>query len=268
MSAEFENVEIHNPTGKFPCILACDHASATISPLYRNLGLDADVLTKHVASDIGVAPVVRALSHLLDAPAVLARQSRLLLDTNRWIADPESIPECSDGIRVPGNAGVTPEERQERQDLFFWPFHTAIASLFNAMRERHEVTYFIAVHSCTRKLSSGPPREMDGGTIWHERSGFADEVATVLTQRFNLTIESNAPYSGIGGTAFTVDYHTWGTGVPAFGLEIINDRLSSPSDQAYWTSCLATALEDVCTRRTAWRNSGDTERFGRQKHSA
>lgn len=236
-------VEIVNPEGSFPCLLVCDHASAYIPPEYGALGLPHGWESQHIALDIGIERVVRDLSSQLDAPAVLACHSRLLLDTNRWIADAQSVPEVSDGVVIPGNRNLNDAERQDRQERYFWPFHTAIAEQIDRLRARHDKPTFFALHSCTRQLMQGSARSMDGGTIWHEDSQFARAIAKNLQDTFGLTITDNEPYSGIGGGAFTLDYHTWATGIASCGFEIVNDLISTNAEQCHWAERLAFVLK-------------------------
>ena len=51
---------------------------------------------------------------MLGAPAVLANYSRLFIDPNRHPGTPASIVEVSDGIAIPGNAGVDEVEAARR----------------------------------------------------------------------------------------------------------------------------------------------------------
>jgi predicted N-formylglutamate amidohydrolase len=53
-------------------------------------------------------------SRLLDAPLVLQRYSRLVQDCNRPPEAPSAMPEMSESTPIPGNAGLTPEERAAR----------------------------------------------------------------------------------------------------------------------------------------------------------
>src|ERR1700732_2470930 len=48
---------------------------------------------RHSVGVIGAAEVTRRLAALLDAPAVLCGYSRLVIDCNRGLGDPTSIPE-------------------------------------------------------------------------------------------------------------------------------------------------------------------------------
>src|SRR3546814_7634438 len=97
------------------------------------LGLDEAALARHIAWDIGIAEVTRHLARRLDAPAVLSRFSRLIVDPNRQLDNPTLIPEISDGTVVPGNRELDAGARRARVDTFFRPYHAAIARQPDAM---------------------------------------------------------------------------------------------------------------------------------------
>lgn len=174
-----EAVELFNPRGVFPCLLVCDHASSALPEVHDGLGLDPAQLREHIGVDIGIAPVVRAQSVLLDAPAILTRQSRLLIDCNRWVADPGSIPVESGGIPVPGNMGLNDGARAERQHRYFWPYHRRIHRFLTEMRTRHRAPMFLTLHSFTRQLGT-ERRDVDGGTFWHHDSRLSDALLVQL----------------------------------------------------------------------------------------
>ncbi|UVK55752.1 N-formylglutamate amidohydrolase [Mesorhizobium sp. AR02] len=242
-----DNVEILNPDGGFPCLILCDHASSALPSRYGALGLAPDDLRKHIGVDIGIDGVARGLAARLDAPLLSTRWSRLLLDCNRWIADPRLILSESDGIDVPANHGITDEEWQLRCDRYFWPYHRAVGRAVEALRMRERFPFLLSLHSCTRQLGSDY-RKWDAGTIWHESDSLSNALIEALGQRGDLLLGDNAPYSGIGGT-FTIDYHSWGTGLPACGLEIVNDGLRTDQAIAGWTDRLTAALAGIAARR-------------------
>src|SRR5689334_23630647 len=95
-------MEIFHGEGRAPVLITCDHASRAVPRALAGLGLDPELLMQHIGWDIGAADVTRRLAHLLDAPAVLAGYSRLVVDCNRDPGDPTSMPEVSDGVTVPG----------------------------------------------------------------------------------------------------------------------------------------------------------------------
>ena len=73
-------------------------------------------------------------ARLLDAPLVLQRYSRLVVDCNRPFAAPDCFPALSDGTPVPGNGGLTEQERRRRFEEIHQPFHRALAALARPAR--------------------------------------------------------------------------------------------------------------------------------------
>ncbi|WP_372840447.1 N-formylglutamate amidohydrolase [Phaeovulum sp.] len=242
--AEDDAIEVFNPKGRFPGLLVCDHASAHVPRRYDGLGLPPETLNLHIGVDVGIAAVTRALAAAIDAPAVLTRTSRLLIDCNRWIADPTSIPQESDGITVPGNCNLNGEARAERQERYFWPYHRMIHRMLAQKHADHAAPIFLAMHSCTRQLGQ-ERRDIDAGTFWHSDARLSSALISELSREPGLQVAENLPYSGFVGTSFTLDYHTWGTGIPATGLEIVNDWVLTPPDQERWAERLAAALRKI-----------------------
>ena len=80
-------------------VIIGDHASAHV-PEDVDLGIAADVLTRHVAIDIGVAPLAEALCDALGCDAILGGVSRLVCDFNREEDAPGLFPIASDGIWI------------------------------------------------------------------------------------------------------------------------------------------------------------------------
>ena len=84
-------------------LFICDHAGRDIPAQLGRLGLPAAALDLHIAWDIGAAQVTRRLAAAFEAPAILQRYSRLVVDCNRDPASPGAIAEASDGVVIPGN---------------------------------------------------------------------------------------------------------------------------------------------------------------------
>src|SRR5205823_3239834 len=123
---EADPVEIACPEGKSVFVLTGDHAGRVIPRRLGNLGLTTPQLETHIAWDIGIAGVARQLSVALDAPLVLQRYSRLVIDCNRDPAVQSSIPTISESTSIAGNLSVSPRERQFRRKCIFDPYHAAI----------------------------------------------------------------------------------------------------------------------------------------------
>ena len=135
-SGEPGPVRILNENGSARLLLVGDHVSNRIPASLDRLGLENSVLQEHVAYDIGTRKLITHLSQHLDAPAVLAGYSRLVVDLNRGLTDPTVIPEVSDGIPIPGNRGLSREDRAQRIHCFYSPYRLAVDDMLYRMRER------------------------------------------------------------------------------------------------------------------------------------
>ena len=119
-------VEHVHREGKSPVLVTCDHASRAVPRCLGKLGLGDPELALHIGWDIGAGAVTRDLSRLLDAPGILTGYSRLVIDCNRDLEDPTSIPAVSDGVAVPGNRDLSGAERRRRIETLFRPYHATI----------------------------------------------------------------------------------------------------------------------------------------------
>ena len=126
--------EVVNRDGSARAVLICDHAGRAIPRALGRLGLDDAALARHIAWDIGIADVTRKLAKKLDAAAVLAGYSRLVIDCNRRLDDPTSIAQESDGVEVPGNRGLTADDRARRAASCFAPYHAAVDAVIAGRR--------------------------------------------------------------------------------------------------------------------------------------
>ena len=130
-------------------LILCDHASNAIPEEYANLGLPAAELDRHIAYDIGAAAVTRALARRLDAPAILTRFSRLLIDPNRGRDDPTLVMRLSDGAVIPGNRGVDEAEVARRVRRFYDPYDAAIRLAIEWALCADHPPLIVAIHSFT-----------------------------------------------------------------------------------------------------------------------
>ena len=240
--------EVLNADGASSALLICDHASPVIPAAMDVLGLDADALGRHVAFDIGAAEVTRSLSRRLDAPAVLAGYSRLLIDMNRQPGDPDSIVEVSDATPVPGNRGLSEEEEALRGEAFFWPYHRAIAAVMAHLWRRGPAPALFSIHSFTPSLN-GEDRQWDIGVLWNRDPRLALPLIHELRQRDHLRVGDNEPYSG-REKAYTIDLHAGVAGLPNCAVEIRQDHLETPQGAAHWAEILGDALEGILAMET------------------
>jgi predicted N-formylglutamate amidohydrolase len=232
-------VTILNLAGVSPFVLVCEHASNFIPERYGRLGLPEAELLRHIAWDVGAAELTRALVSRLDAPAFLAGASRLLIDCNRPLGSPTSIPEVSERA-IPGNWRLDATERRARARDWFEPLHTAITQHLDDRAARRTPTAVIGVHSFTPVLD-GVERPMQAGILFAASSTFGRTMTADLRREDGLIVAENAPYR-IDDEDWTIPVHADARDLPGVLIEIRHDELASPAGVAIWEDRLARAL--------------------------
>lgn len=226
--------------GAADILILCDHASSAV-PSDIDLGIDPELLTKHIAVDIGAAAVSEAMAAALDAPAILATVSRLVIDLNREPDRLGLIPHSSDGHAIPGNDEA---DRAGRIARFHTPYHRLIAQ---TIRTRHP-KLIVSVHSFTPRLEQhdGADRPWEIGILYN-RDARAAQIGIELFRAAGVVTGDNEPYSGRVLNA-TMNRHAEGNGIPYLGIEIRNDLISDPAGVAHWAQLLAGIVKDARNR--------------------
>ncbi|MBK7541150.1 MAG: N-formylglutamate amidohydrolase [Candidatus Competibacteraceae bacterium] len=234
-----------NPDGKASVVLVCDHASNRIPANLDQLGLGSVELSQHIAWDIGAAPVARLLAERLDAPAVLAGYSRLVIDCNRPPGDPTSIAQVSDGIIVPGNLHLDDAAAEARSNEVFWPYHHAITQML-AQRWRHgngRTPALVAIHSFTPVLN-GFRRPWQLGVLWNRDARLALPLLHQFRADLEVCVGDNEPYSG-REVGFTMNAHGGAAGLSHVEIEIRQDLLVDTSGCERWAAVIGNALAEA-----------------------
>ena len=245
--------EVLNPDGAASMLLVCDHASRAIPKSLDTLGLDQKQLDLHIAWDIGAADVTRQLSERLDAAAVLAGYSRLLIDVNRQDGDPGSIPLVSDTIPIPGNQDLNEDEQRQRVESFFRPYHTAAADALAHLWRRGPAPGLFSIHTFTPSLG-GEDRYWDIGVLWNRDPRMPTPLMEKLrmAEDGTLHVGDNEPYSG-REIAYTIDLHAGAAGLPNCAVEIRQDLVETPEGVERWADILAEAFADILADDTLHR---------------
>lgn len=233
--------EILNPDGRAPLLLVCDHASRAFPPHLGTLGVAEPDTFEHIAWDIGAAAVTRGLAAALDAPAVLCRWSRLVVDCNRRLTDPSAFAEISDAIPIPGNQSMTAEDREWRIKAIWEPYHAAIEERLDAFASRDITPAFISVHSFTPLLGEAA-RPWHVGILWDQDERIPRPVLESLKRVDGLHVGDNEPYSGRHPTDYTLHAHAALRGLPYVGFEVRQDLLATEAGIDYWVGLLSEAI--------------------------
>lgn len=210
-------------------LLLCDHASNRV-PAGIDLAIAPALLDLHIAVDIGAGPLTRSLAAALDAPAILATVSRLVIDLHREPDHAGLIPQVSDGHPIPGNDTA---DRFARIARFHAPYHRLLARRIRTQRPR----LILSIHSFTPRLEhGGTPRPWEVGILYNRDTRAALPAIDHLRGQGFVTGD-NEPYSGRLLNA-TLNRHAEGQGIPSLAIEIRNDLIADPAGVQQWSQVL------------------------------
>jgi len=224
-------------------VIVCDHASNHIPEQYGNLGLPATQLARHIAYDIGVREVTLRLARTLNAPAVLAGFSRLLIDPNRAADDPTLVMKIADGAIIPGNVAVDEAEVEARLAAFHAPYHRAVAKMINQAVEAGVPPAIFSVHSFTPRFKD-QDRPWHATILWDCDPRLPLPLLRALEAQGDIVVGENVPYSGKlqGDTMFR---HASQNGLAHALIEIRQDLIGDTAGAAQWADRLARLLESL-----------------------
>ena len=219
-------------------LILADHATNNLPPEYGGLGLDPSAFTRHIAYDIGVEPLTRALARALGAPAVMSRFSRLLIDPNRGEDDPTLIMKISDGAIVPGNYPMTSPEADFRLTHFHRPYHGAVSGMIAAIENATgRAPLVMSMHSFTPVWKT-IVRPWHAGILWDTDARAARPLIDALATLPGVVCGDNEPYDGAlkGDTMYR---HCMRKGIPHALIEIRQDLIADDGGVVQWAGRLA-----------------------------
>lgn len=236
-------VGIERPQGRSPFLMVCDHAGNRIPRRLGDLGLPPAQLSRHIGWDVGALGVALRLSQQLDATLIHQRYSRLVIDCNRPTHAETSIPSVSDGTVISGNAGLSARDAAMRADEIFRPYHDAIVAALDSRAAAGRTTILVAMHSFTPQLESRPAaRPWQMGVLFNRDSRLGTALVEILRREGDLNVGVNEPYSVSDLSDYAIPVHGEQRGLPHVMIELRQDLIASPNQQAAWGLRLARAL--------------------------
>jgi predicted N-formylglutamate amidohydrolase len=207
---------VHRAHGTSAYVLLADHAGQQVPRALAGLGLPQAELDRHIEQTY----------------------SRLLIDCNRPLASPTLIPEASDGTVVPGNAGMSDTQRQQRIDAIHAPYHARIDAELAARADAKRPTLLVMMHSFT-PVMNGVTRPWHAGVLYHRDTRFAHALLQALRDEGDLVVGDNEPYSVNSTSDYAVPVHGEGRGLLHVELEIRQDLIADAAGQQAWAERLA-----------------------------
>ncbi|MEQ8778103.1 MAG: N-formylglutamate amidohydrolase [Roseibium album] len=255
-------VAIENADGTGPFVFVCDHASNYFPPPYDHcLGVTEAEKSAHISWDPGALGVARGLSVQLDSPLIRTRISRLIIDCNREEDRADLIPSLSETIEIEGNRNLSDDEKSFRLDLVHRPFHASIDGVIEKRMERGLPTAVVSIHSFT-PVYKGQSRPWEIGLISDRDRSLADPVIADLNGLGTYSVGDNEPYAPSDGVYYTIRRHGENRHLPCLMIEIRNDEITTPEQEAHWAGLLAPLLEKAagaCTRNSRMTAAGGAD---------
>jgi predicted N-formylglutamate amidohydrolase len=233
-------VSVFNPDAKSSVIMVCEHASAFIPTEFHDLGLTGGDMQSHAAWDPGALSVAQGLSDRLDATLVASNVSRLVYDCNRPPSAADAMPHQSETIKVPGNADLSAQQRQDRVERFYEPFRATLAATIAATPAPIVVT----VHSFT-PIYHSKKRAVEIGVLHDIDARLADAMLDTAALHTEALVLRNEPYGPEHGVTHTLKEHAIVGGHLNVMLEVRNDLIETAAQQDQMANSIANWLADA-----------------------
>jgi predicted N-formylglutamate amidohydrolase len=234
-------VTVYNPNGGSPFLLVADHAGNAIPRALGRLGVAPQELRRHIAWDIGIAGVGRLLADALGAVLIQQTYSRLVIDCNRPPGMPSSTPEVSELTRIPGNAGLSDEDKALRVKEIFAPYHERIDTEIKRRWRVRMPAVLISLHSFT-PIFKGVPRPWHVSVLYNRDPRLPRHLLAMLKAETGLAVGNNEPYMVSDSTDYTIPVHGERMGLPHALIEIRQDLIAEERGQHTWALRLARLL--------------------------
>ena len=197
-------------------------------------------MDRHIAWDIGVAGLGERLAGALDAVFVRQAYSRLVIDCNREPGAADSIAPASDGHAVPGNADLSPADRDARRDAIWAPYQGRIAAELDA---RGRTAVLVSLHSFT-PVFQGFARPWRYGVLHRNDSVLSRRMLALLREAVGAEAGDNQPYA-MDEIDLTVPLHVDQRGIDYLELEVRQDLLGDAAGQGAAAAIIGPLLQQA-----------------------
>lgn len=230
-------------------IVVCEHASNRLVAPWTDL---SDMIrASHAASDIGALGLAQALGPDLarahgGAELIHAPLSRVIYDLNRSPDREDACPVQSEIHHIAINDGLSPIERLARVQELYLPFHDLVRARIARALTLGRQPVLLTIHSFSPQWH-GVPRALEFGVIHDAMPALAQHILAAA-QRSGLRVALNEPYSAADHVTHTLKLHALPYGLENAMLEIRNDLITDPDQQAAMAARLAPILTEAITK--------------------
>ncbi len=224
-------------------LITCEHGGCDVPAKYEHLFHgQSSVLESHRGHDIGALGVALRLASNLAAPVVFSTVTRLLVDLNRSVDQPDLFSEFT--------RGLPREERERIVATFYTPHRRNVEQLAScAITSGYRVLH-LGVHSCADVLN-GNRRDLDIALLFDEaralEQAFCEQYRAQLQQRqHDLRHPFNQPYRGADdGLTTTLRSRFRAEDYLGIEIELRQGMILSAAEQRAVGDLLSVALRDM-----------------------
>jgi len=207
-------------------LFSCEHGGNDVPPAYAPLfaGRRA-LLDSHRGFDLGALETAKILAAALKAPLFPAVTTRLLVDLNRSIGNPNLF-----------SAITKPLPTARRQDILtahYYPHRTAVARALAHLLTAGKTVLHVASHSFTPILN-GNVRRCDVGLLYDPRRAKEKDfcrswMRELAVRNDALILRRNFPYKGVSDGLVTAFRRQFGEQYVGVELEVNQRFLQEPT---------------------------------------
>ena len=232
---------LDNAAGTSPFLIVADHAGKALPQRLGQLGLSDAERYSHIAWDIGAGAVCGLMGTALDAVVIRQSYSRLVIDCNRMPGSEQSIVGVSERTQVPGNVGLSENQKADRVREIFRPYHDCITAELDRRRGLGRPTALISMHSFT-PVFKNVARPWHAGVLHNHDPRLAHALLELLQREDGLVIGDNEPYSVTDATDYTIPVHGEQRKLPNVAVEIRQDLIADEAGQRRWADLFVRLL--------------------------
>ena len=223
-------------------ILTCEHAGNRVPARYRPLfvGMVQHLLPTHRGWDPGALLLAREMAKRFSAPLYFDETTRLLVDLNRSVGNPELHSEAT--------RHLTLRERREILDIYYHPHRRTVGEAVSAAVGEGDRVMHVASHSFTPELN-GHVRSADIGMLYDPARPGEVAFATAWLEALKaadptLRLRRNYPYLG-KSDGVTMELRRLHAPDRYVGVELeVNQRYVEAGGPA-WTKLRRTLVETL-----------------------
>lgn len=171
-------------------LISCEHAGNDVPEPFATLFSGADdVLASHRGWDPGALEVAQSLAESLQVQLFSMPVTRLLIEMNRSLENPQLFSDFS--------SGLAETEKAKLIDQYYSPYRNSIEE---AIEKTSALVIHLSIHSFTPVLN-GEVRQVDVGLLFDPDRKSEMQFCSVLKSNLDrelteLTIKFNEPYKG------------------------------------------------------------------------